>query len=53
MILDCALGAIPDPESLDAALSQIPGVVEHGLFIGYARVAFVAGAEAVETYGQI
>ncbi len=53
LILDCLLGAIPDAEGLAAALSQIPGVVEHGLFIGYARVAFVAGAEAVETYGQI
>ncbi len=53
LILDCLLGAIPDPESLGEALSRIPGVVEHGLFIGYARVAFVAGDEAVETYGQI
>ncbi len=52
-ILDCSLGAIPDPEGLGAALSRIPGVVEHGLFIGYARVAFVAGAEAVETLGRI
>jgi ribose 5-phosphate isomerase A len=48
-ILDCSLGAIPDPESLGEALSRIPGVVEHGLFIGYARVAFVAGPDAVET----
>src|SRR5271157_15784 len=51
-ILDCALGVIADPERLAAALSAIPGVVEHGLFIGYARVAFVAGAAAVETLGQ-
>ncbi len=48
-ILDCSLGAIPDPERLAAALSAIPGVVDHGLFIGYARVAFVASADAVET----
>ena len=52
-ILDCALGVIADPERLAAALSAIPGVVEHGLFIGYARVAFVAGADAVETRGRI
>ena len=52
-ILDCALGAIPDPERLAAALSTIPGVVEHGLFIGYARAAFIAGAESVETLGRI
>ncbi len=52
-ILDCSLHAISDPERLAATLSAIPGVVEHGLFIGYARVAFVAGAQAVETLGQI
>ena len=52
-ILDCRIGAIPDPERLAAALSAIPGVVEHGLFIGYARAAFVAGAGAVETLGQV
>ena len=50
-ILDCGLGAIPDPERLAAALSAIPGVVEHGLFIGYARVAFVATETTVETHG--
>jgi len=52
-ILDCALGAIPDPERLAATLSTIPGVVEHGLFIGLARAAFVADADKVETLGQI
>ncbi len=46
-ILDCRLGAIPEPERLAAALSAIPGVVEHGLFIGYARAAFVAGSDGV------
>jgi len=52
-ILDCRLGVIPDPERLAAALSTIPGIVEHGLFIGYARAAFIAGAETVETLGHI
>jgi ribose 5-phosphate isomerase A len=52
-ILDCRLGSIPDPERLAAALAAIPGVVEHGLFLGYARAAFVAGAGTVETLGQI
>ena len=47
-ILDCSLAAIPDPERLGANLSLIPGVVEHGLFIGLARKAIVAGAEGVE-----
>jgi len=52
-ILDCALGAIPDPERLALAISVIPGVVEHGLFIGYARAAIIAGPGGVETLGSL
>lgn len=33
-ILDAHLKAIRDPEGLAATLSQVPGVVEHGLFVG-------------------
>ncbi|MBV9288269.1 MAG: ribose-5-phosphate isomerase RpiA [Hyphomicrobiales bacterium] len=47
-ILDCALGAIADPERLAEALEQIPGVVEHGLFLGYAEMAVIARADRVE-----
>jgi ribose 5-phosphate isomerase A len=48
-ILDCAFGAIPDPERLAATLAAVPGVVEHGLFLGLASVALIAGREGVET----
>ena len=34
VILDCPFGRIDDPEALAAELSLIPGVVEHGLFLG-------------------
>ncbi len=51
-ILDCSLGAIAEPELLAKALSLIPGVVEHGLFIGFARTAIIAGAEGVEVLGD-
>jgi len=47
-ILDCALGAIADPERLADALAEIPGVVEHGLFLGYAEMAVIAGTDRVE-----
>ena len=40
-ILDCACGAIPDASLADRHLKEIPGVVEHGLFIGIARVVIV------------
>jgi len=42
-ILDARLTRIPDPVTLSAKLSQIPGVVEHGLFIGMAQAAILAG----------
>ncbi len=40
-ILDCTFGEITDPAGLDSKLHAIPGVVEHGLFIGMAKMAFV------------
>ena len=40
-ILDCACGAIPDAAMVDYRLKALPGVVEHGLFIGLARVVIV------------
>jgi ribose 5-phosphate isomerase A len=42
-ILDARLSRIPDPVTLSAKLSQIPGVVEHGLFIGMAQAGILAG----------
>ena len=40
-ILDCAIPADADPEELDTALKRVPGVVEHGLFIGMAERALL------------
>ena len=48
-ILDCHFGAIPDPESLARTLNEIPGVVEHGLFINMANIVIMGkGDEVVE-----
>lgn len=47
-ILDASFGRIPDPEAVAAALIQIPGVVEHGLFIGLCQRAYVAGTSGVD-----
>lgn len=48
-ILDCRFGKIPDVEGLARTLSEMPGVVEHGLFIGMASVVlFAKGTEIVE-----
>jgi ribose 5-phosphate isomerase A len=48
-ILDCRFGEIRDPDRLARELSEMPGVVEHGLFIGMASVALLArGSEIIE-----
>jgi ribose 5-phosphate isomerase A len=46
-IIDAALGRIDDPKALAHALSAIPGVMEHGLFIGLAQTAILAGPDGV------
>ena len=46
-IVDCAFGAMADPEGLAHALESIPGVVEHGLFLGLAGRAIVGTADGV------
>jgi ribose 5-phosphate isomerase A len=33
-IIDLELGRIGDPDALGQTLNQLPGVVEHGLFLG-------------------
>lgn len=48
-ILDANLGRIPDASALADKLVAIPGVVEHGLFIGLATKAYVVGADGVKT----
>lgn len=52
-ILDGAFGTIPDPEALARALNAIPGVVEHGLFIGLATGAIIAGAAGPVVIGEV
>lgn len=50
-ILDCYCGKIPDPARTAAYLSGVPGVVEHGLFIGLARTVIIGtetGANIIE-----
>ena len=46
-ILDCSFGRIDDPAALARVLSDMPGVMEHGLFIGMASVALIGKGEEV------
>jgi ribose 5-phosphate isomerase A len=52
-ILDCAFGSIDAPEALAEALRKIPGIVDHGLFIGLASAVILAGGDGVRTLGDI
>jgi ribose 5-phosphate isomerase A len=46
-ILDCSFGVLDDPEALAELLPFTPGVVDHGLFIGLADQAVIAGENGV------
>lgn len=43
LILDALFGRISTPKALSLALLDIPGVVQHGLFLGLCKRAYVAG----------
>ncbi|MBC6607456.1 ribose-5-phosphate isomerase RpiA [Hymenobacter sp. BT188] len=61
LLIDCHFKSLPDPAELALQLQAIPGIVEHGLFLGLARAAIVAqdeklvvhrlGAEPVDAAG--
>jgi ribose 5-phosphate isomerase A len=46
-IIDAHLGRIEDAPRLAGLLNPIPGVVEHGLFIGLVSTAILAGAQGI------
>jgi ribose 5-phosphate isomerase A len=50
-IFDCHYEKILDPASVAHALKSITGVVEHGLFLGLASVAIVAGPNGARVVG--
>jgi ribose 5-phosphate isomerase A len=49
LILDASFGRIPDTRALSEALYAVPGVVEHGLFLGLATAVILAGADGIQT----
>ena len=51
-LCDCAFGVIAEPEKLAAALSSVPGVVEHGLFIGIASLAIIGTPSGIKMLGR-
>lgn len=49
-ILDCHCNRIPDAHALAARLSNVPGVVEHGLFIGLARTVIIGNENGATVF---
>lgn len=52
LIIDAFFGRISDAEALSRALLDVPGVVQHGLFINMCAAAYIAGASGVEKLGN-
>jgi ribose 5-phosphate isomerase A len=52
VIYDCHLGAIQNTAKLGAALNAVPGVVEHGLFVGMATTLLIATPGEVEVINK-
>ena len=48
-ICDASFGRIDDPQYLALVLSSVPGVVDHGLFIGIASLAIIVAQTGIET----
>jgi ribose 5-phosphate isomerase A len=53
IIVDCDFRRMEYPDKLAQNLSAIPGVVEHGLFIGMADGAIIATETGIETMGRV
>jgi ribose 5-phosphate isomerase A len=47
LVVDCEFGELDDPAELAASLSQVPGVVEHGLFIDRTAAVYVGNEDGV------
>jgi len=52
LLLDCVFGAIEDPRRLARTLAEMPGVVEHGLFIDMANLVIVGRGMATEVLSR-
>lgn len=49
LVADIACGAIPDARALAAALAAVPGVVEHGLFLGMCDTVVIGAPDGAFT----
>jgi ribose 5-phosphate isomerase A len=48
-VVELVCGTIDDPAAMAATLDAIPGLVEHGLFVGIAQMVYFAGPEGIKS----
>ncbi|HEY8595170.1 MAG TPA: ribose-5-phosphate isomerase RpiA [Devosiaceae bacterium] len=48
LIFDASFGRISNAQAVSRALLDVPGVVQHGLFLGLCEAAYIAGPQGVE-----
>ena len=53
LVLDVAFADLSKPDELDRDLHRIPGVVEHGLFIGMAAAVIFGGPQGIRIVGSL
>ncbi|MGZ6374444.1 MAG: ribose-5-phosphate isomerase RpiA [Ktedonobacterales bacterium] len=51
-ILDCRFEPTTEPDTLAQEIKAVPGVVEHGLFVGMTERVYVAGDDGVHVYNK-
>lgn len=53
IIIDCALGEIPEPERLDTMLNSVPGVVDTGIFCGICGTVLMGTPKGVKKFKNL
>jgi ribose 5-phosphate isomerase A len=53
VIIDCAIGEIPEPERLDTLLNAVPGVVDTGIFCGICGTVLMGTPKGVEEFRNL
>jgi len=51
-VLDCVNSGIARPAALAERLDRIPGLVEHGLFVGLCFAVYLGSEEGVAVIGR-
>jgi ribose 5-phosphate isomerase A len=51
-IIDCSFERIEDPKTLESEINNIPGVIENGLFLGYADIVIMGTEDGGKLFSK-